>query len=204
MYSLVTRHFCFLFLEQKSTKIQKAAAQHGQPLLVSVELRSHLLEALNRLFVTNYFDGVGLGLSAGYEVELGDAAEVLELQSGRPAHIDVLNLLSVELVGGVCAFAIEFHTETSEVAQIDLVACQELFLEASDCVSQNALYGALGEGRIVVGDVLAESVQIEALVNLSRSVGFGGVSLLRFLRARFARHDCDTVIDHKAKCFCWS
>ena len=56
----------------------------------------------------------------------------------------------------------------------------------------------------MVGDVLAEVVQIEVLVNLSRSVGFGGVSLLRLLRARLARHDCDTVIDHKAKVFCWS
>ena len=53
----------------------------------------------------------------------------------------------------------------------------------------------------MVGDVLAEVVQIEALVNLSRSVGFGGVSLLRLLRARFARKDANTVIYHKAKCF---
>ena len=50
-----------------------------------------------------------------------------------------------------------------------------------------------------MGDVLAESVEVKDFVNLSRSVGFGGVSLLRLLRARFARHDCDTVIDHGIK-----
>jgi len=155
-----------------------------------------LLEALNGLFVPDHFDGVGLCLSAGNEVELGFGAEVLELGAGSPADIHGLDLLRVELVGGVCAFASEFHTETSEVAQIDLVACQQLFLEASDCVSQNALDGTLRERRVVVGDVLAESVQVKALVNLSRSVGFGGVSLLRLLRARLARKDCNRIIDH--------
>ena len=48
----------------------------------------------------------------------------------------------------------------------------------------------------MVGDVLAESVQIEDFVNLSRSVGLGGIGLLGLLRARLARHDCDTVINH--------
>ncbi len=48
----------------------------------------------------------------------------------------------------------------------------------------------------MVGDVLAKSVQIEVLVNLSRSVGLGGIGLFGLLRARFARHNCDTVINH--------
>ena len=154
---------------------------------------------MDGLFIPYHFDGFGLGLATGYEVELGDAAEVLELQAGSPADVHGLDLLGVELVGGVCAFASEFHTERAEVAQIDLVACQELFLETSDCISQDALHSALGEGRVVVGDVLAEVVQIEALVNLSRSVGLGGVSLLRLLRARFARKDGDSIVNHGIK-----
>ena len=48
----------------------------------------------------------------------------------------------------------------------------------------------------MVGDVLAEVVQIEVFVNLSRTVSLSGVSLLRLLRARLARHDCDRIIDH--------
>jgi hypothetical protein len=43
----------------------------------------------------------------------------------------------------------------------------------------------------VVGDVLAEVVEVEALVNLSGTVSLGGIGLLGFLRARFARHDSD-------------
>jgi len=155
-----------------------------------------LLESLNRFLIPDHFDGVGLGLSAGNEVELGFGAEVLELGTGSPADIHGLDFLRVELVGGVCAFASELHTETSEVAQIDLVACQQLFLEASDCVSQNALDSTLREGRVVVGDVLAESVQVETLVNLSRTVSLSGIGLLGLLRARLARHNCDTVINH--------
>ncbi len=107
-----------------------------------------LLEPLNSLLVPDHFDGVGLGLSAGYEVELGDAAEVLELQSG---------------------------------------------------LSQNALHGTLGEGRVVVCNVLAESVQIKDFVNLSRSVCLGGIGLLGLLRARLARHDCNRIIDHSIR-----
>ena len=155
-----------------------------------------LLESLNRFLISNDFDGVGLGLSAGYEVELGDAAEVLELQSGRPAHVHILDFLSVELVGGVGTITSKFYVERAKVAQTDFVASKELFPETSDCVGQNALHSTLREGRVVVGDVLAEVVQVEVFVNLSRSVGFGGVSLLRLLRARFARHDCDRIIDH--------
>ena len=89
-----------------------------------------------------------------------------------------------------------FTAETSEVAQIDLVAGKQLFLEASDCVRQDALHGTLREGRVVVGDVLAKIVQIKDFVNLSRTVSLSGVSLLRLLRARFARKDCNTVINH--------
>ena len=107
-----------------------------------------------------------------------------------------LNFLRVELVGGVCAFASEFHTERAEVAQVDLVACKQLFLETTDCVGQNALHGTLREGRVVVGDVLAKIVQIEDFVNLCCAVGLGGIGLFGLLRAWLARHDCDTVINH--------
>ena len=104
-----------------------------------------LLESLDCFFVPDHFDGVGLGLSAGYEVELGDAAEVLELQSGRPAHVHILDFLSVELVGGVSTITSKFYVERAKVAQTDFVASKELFAQTSDCVSQDALHSTLRE-----------------------------------------------------------
>ena len=132
-----------------------------------------LLQSLNGLFVPDHFDGVGLCLTAGHELELGFIAEVLEVGARRPTNIDFLDFRSVELVGGVGTFASEFHTEIPEVAQLDGVAVEHLLAEAMDGIGEHAFDGTLGEGRVVVGDVLAEIVEIEFVVNLSGSVGFG-------------------------------
>jgi hypothetical protein len=64
-----------------------------------------------------------------------------------------------------------------------------------DGIYEHALDGALREGRVVVGDVLAEIVEREFLVNLRRAVGLGLGDVL-FLRAGLCADDHDTVVNH--------
>ena len=137
-----------------------------------------LLKTLDGLLIPDHLDGVGLCLAGRYEVELGFGTEVLELLTWRPAHVDFLDLLRVELVGGVGTFGGKFYMEAAEIAQHDLVPGQHHLAKTSDGVGENTLHGTLGEGRVVVGDVLAEVVHVEDLVHLRGSIRF------RFLNVR--------------------
>ena len=113
---------------------------------------------MNGLFIPNHLDGVGLSLTARNEIEGGVVAEVLELLSGSPADIHGLDLLSVELVGGVGTFGGKFAMEAAEVAKTYLIACEKLLAKTSDGISQNTFHSTLGEGAVVVGDVLTSEI----------------------------------------------
>ena len=104
-----------------------------------------LLKPLDCFLISNHFDGVGLGLATGYEVELGFGAEILELGAGSPANIHGLDFLRVELVGRVSTITSKFYVERAKVAQTDFVASKELLAQTSHCVSQDALHSTLRE-----------------------------------------------------------
>ena len=157
-----------------------------------------LFEPLNRFLIPDYLDGVGLSLAGRYEVELGFGTEVLELQTGRPAHVDFLNLLRVELVGGVGTFGGKFYVEAAEVAQHDLVSGEHHLAKTSDGIGQNTLHGTLGEGAVVVGNVLAESVEVENLMNLGGSVGLG-LGDVGLLCSGLSAHNHNGIVNHGIK-----
>ena len=154
-----------------------------------------LLQPLNRFLVADDFDGVGLSCATWDELEGGVAAEVLEALAHRPAGVDLKDVVGGELLGGDGSLGLEFDVEASEVAEANGVACEKLLAEAVHRVGQNALHGTLGEGRVVVGDVLAEVVEGEAFVNLRGAVGLR-LGDLRLLRSGLSAHDANGIVNH--------
>ena len=154
-----------------------------------------LFKSLNSVLVADYLDGIALSLAAGNELEGGFAAEVLELLARCPADVDALDVVGGEVVGGLGSLGGEFYMEVSEVAQLHLVACEELFLQTGDGVGQDALDGTLGEGRVVVCDVLTELVEAEDFVNLRGSIGLG-LGNVSLLRSGLGAHNAKRVVNH--------
>ena len=70
---------------------------------------------MNRVLVLDDLDGVGLGDEAWDELELGILTEVLEALAGSPAHIDLLDVVGIELVRGACALGLEFSVEGAKI-----------------------------------------------------------------------------------------
>ena len=165
-------------------------------------LFSCLFEALNSILIPDDLDGVGLRLAARNELELSVLTEVLELLAGRPGDVHCLDVVGVEVVSRLGRRAGEFHAESAEVAQLNPVAAEELLAQAVYGVGQDALDGALRERRVVVCDVLAELVERELLVHLSRSVGHRAHGVvISLLGTGLLTCDVDTVVNHKAKVF---
>ena len=162
-----------------------------------------LLETLNGFGVLDDLDVVHLSGAAGDEVELGFAAEVLEAFARNPGGLHLEDVQGAEILGGNGSFGLELDVECAEVAEVHLVACEELFADASHGVGQHALDTALREGGVVVGDVLAEVVEGEDFVNLCGSVGLG-LGDVGLFRSGLGAHNCDTVINHSWLGFLWS
>jgi len=161
-----------------------------------------LLQTLNSVLIPDDLDGVGLRLAAGNELELSVLTEVLELLAGRPGDVHSLDVVGVEVVSRLGGVAGQFHTEGAEVAQLNPVAAEELLAQTVYGVGQDALDGALRERRVVVCDVLAELVERELLVHLSRSVGHRAHGVvISLLGTGLLTCDVDAVVDHKAKVF---
>ena len=132
--------------------------------------------------------------------------EVLELLAGRPCDVHCLDVVGVEVVSRLGGVAGQFHAESAEVAQLNPVAAEELLAQTVYGVGQDALDGALRERRVVVCNVLAELVERELLVHLSRSVGHRAHGVvISLLGTGLLTCDVDTVVNHKAKVFfLWS
>ena len=83
--------------------------------IINCQLFKGLLKPLNRVFVLNDLDGIGLCDAAWNKLELGIVAEVLEALAGSPAHIDLLDILGIELVRDACALGLEFSVEGAKI-----------------------------------------------------------------------------------------
>ena len=161
-----------------------------------------LLQTLNSIRVLDDFDGVALHLAAGNKLELGLVAEVAEVLAGIPADVHGLDVACAEFLGGVCAFATKFHTETAKFAKADDVAGQELFAEATNHVGDDAADGAFGKRGVVIRHVLDELVVGEFGVSLSGTISLGAAGLcadVGLLRAGLRAHDTDGIVDHFCK-----
>ena len=154
-----------------------------------------LLQAMNSVRVLDDLDGVGLLGALGDKLELGICAKVLEFLARSPTHVHGLDVGGREVLCGDGAFAGQFYVEVAEVAQADLVASKQLLSDTCDCIGQDALHGTLGEGRVVVGDVLTEVVEGETLVDLSCSVGLG-LGDVGLQRPGLSAHNGDRIVDH--------
>ena len=150
---------------------------------------------MNRIRILDDLDGVGLLLALGHELEGGVVAEVPEVLAGTPADVDGLDVLGGEVVCGDGAFGLEFGMERAEFSEGDLVACEHHFAEAVDGLSEDGCHVASVVGASVVGDVLGELVEVEALVDLADAVSLrlGDVSLEC---AGLGAHDGDRVLNH--------
>ena len=162
-----------------------------------------LFQPMNRVGVPDDLDGVVLSGARGYKLEGCLSAKVLESLAGFPAHIHLFDVVHTEVVGGDSTFGFQFHMVGAHVAELDRVACQHLFAQARHGIGEDALDGALGEGRIVVGDVLAEGVEIESVMNLRSAVGLGLLDVL-LLGPGLRAHNANAVVNH-GFCFfsCW-
>ena len=157
-----------------------------------------LLETMNCVGVLDNLDGVGLLAALGNEVELGLVAKILESFARTPSRIHFLDVCSGEIFGGDSAFSLEFDVEVAQVTEFHLVASEELLANTCHGIGQDALDTTLGEGAVVVGDVLTEIIEREDFVNLSGSVGLG-LGDVGFQGSGLRAHNCDTVINHSCK-----
>ena len=150
---------------------------------------------MDGFLVLDFLDGFGLSLAGGHELEGGFAAEVLELLAGIPADIDGLDVGGGEGVGSCCALALDASLEVAEVAEADALAFEQEFAQAADSEGEQADDVALLIDAAVVGDVLGEGVDVNALLGLNHAVslGFYDVGLLG---AGLGAHDRDTVVNH--------
>ena len=157
--------------------------------------RGLLLQAVNGIRVLDNLDSVDLLAALGNEVEIGLAAKILESFARTPSRIHFLDVSSGEIFGGDSAFGLEFYVEISEVTEFYLVASEELLADTCHGIGQNALDTTLGEGAVVVGDVLTEIIEREDFVNLSASVslGFGDVG---FQGSGLRAHNGNRIVDH--------
>ena len=150
---------------------------------------------MDGVFVADDFDGVGLCLSAGHELEGGLAAEVPEELAGLPADVDSLDVAGVEVVGGLGTLALESSLEVAEVAELDAFAFEQEFLQAVDGLGEEPDDVASAIDAAVVGDVAGEVVDVNIATALSHAIGLGFLDV-GFLSAGFRTQDCDTVINH--------
>ena len=155
---------------------------------------------MNRVRVLDDLDGVVLSLAVGDELEGSILTEVLEALARRPAHVHGLDVLGREVVGGDSALASEFDVEGSEVAQADLVASEELFAQAADCVAEDALDGTLREGRVVLRDVFGKLIEVEHLMHLRRAIGLR-LGDVRLQRTGLRAHNANRIVNHGSKIF---
>ena len=109
------------------------------PVLPLKGVGGFLLQPLNRVFVLDDLDGVGLCEAGRNELEGGLAAEVLELLAGFPADVDLLDVLGGELIDGASAFCLKFAVERAEVAELHLLALEHHLAEAGNGVGVDAI-----------------------------------------------------------------
>lgn len=101
-----------------------------------------LSEVNNGLAILDGLQHSSLCATAGNEVKLGICDKVLELLSAVPHHIHVIDVLSGELVGSLCALALERNGEVIQVAKADLLALQKLLTHTIDSHIVDALMSA--------------------------------------------------------------
>ena len=157
--------------------------------------RLELFEPLNGVRILDDLDGIVLCFAVGDELEGGIVAEVLEALAGSPADVHCLDVLGREVVCSDGTLGLEFDAEVAHVAQLDAVASEELLAKTSHCIGQDALDCALRERRVVVGDVLAEVVEGELLVNLRRAVSLR-LGDVRFQCSGLRAHNTNRIVNH--------
>ena len=150
---------------------------------------------MNRLFVLDFLHGIGLCLAGGDEVEGCLLTEVFEVIAGTPAHVDGLDVLCGEYVGGDGSLRGEFGVEAAQRAEAHLVAAKQKLADTAGRVFEDTLDGARGERAVVFGDVLHELVEVEHLAHLCGAVGLRLGDVL-FLCSGLGAHDGDSVVNH--------
>ena len=98
-----------------------------------------LLQPLNRVFILDDLDGVGLCEAGRNELEGGLVTEVLELLARFPADVHLLDVLGRELIDGACAFGLEFAVERAQVSELHLLALEHHLAEAGYGVGEDAI-----------------------------------------------------------------
>ena len=88
--------------------------------------------------------------------------------------------------------------EVTEVANLHLVASQELFTKASHRVSEDTLDGTFRERQVVIGKVLAEIVERENFVNLCFTISFCFSDVGLFC-AGLSALNSDAILNHNNK-----
>ena len=151
---------------------------------------------MNSVGVLDDLDGVCGELARGDELELGVLLHVLEVLAGRPADVHGLDVGGGEVLGGDGGFAVELDVELAQFAEADAVAGEELLADAVNHVGDDAADGALGERRVVVGDVGDELVEGELVVYLSGAERHGGVALCGLFGSGLLGTDVDAVVNH--------
>ena len=129
--------------------------------------------------------------AAGHHVEAGLARQVLEILAGREDNVHLLDVLGREFLHALRALAAQAHAKGAQLAQLYLVAVEQLFHQALTHVRDDSFHRSPGEHAVVVGDVLGEFLQRPYLGHLVL-----GVSPRSLLLAEGGTHHVNRIVYH--------
>lgn len=101
-------------------------------------------------------EGGLLRQAAGHHVEAGLAHQVLEVLARREDDVHLLDVLGREFLHALRALAAQAHAKGTQLAQLNLVAVEQLLHQTLAHVRDDTLHRSPGEHAVVVGDVLGE------------------------------------------------
>ena len=136
-----------------------------------------------------------LRLAAGDKVEDSIVAKILEHLATIPVHVHLLDVLSGEEGSGVGTLGAQRHSETSQLAQLDLLALEQQLAHAVHHLDQHTLDDVAAVERSMLSDVLGEVVNCQIFGNLSHPISLGLGDVLR-LGSRLCTTNHNTVVNH--------